>query len=72
VNKYSSLATLFRLDYDEYVLIRRLRSQYTPYSGVVAFFSKARPNGGTFFMDHSALVGNRLGSTHISNELLYW
>ena len=37
---------------------------------IVTLFSKAGPNRGALFLDDSSLVGNGLGRTYITDELL--
>jgi hypothetical protein len=39
---------------------------------IVAFVAEASSNRCTLFLDHGPLVGNRLGSPDVADELLYY
>lgn len=43
-----------------------------PYIVISALFSETGPNGSTFFLYHGTFIRDRLGGSHIANELFDW
>lgn len=80
VKRYSSFATLLRLFPRHSLMSISVHCSLTqdadstrnpPYAMVVALLAEAGSDRGALFLDDGSFVGNRLGRTHVADELLH-